>query len=199
MQFISIFIQYLSHLIYHPSDPDSPRNTLLSATEEESTTLTCSSDANPPVQTYSWYEGAACLPSADKSFHPVRHSPAKVTGPGRTNTASSISPVENGLHCCVARNRHGSQSYSLTVMSSRGMAKWTGTELLKKVGGGAFYCRKYPTTEQTCRQAESKQAKFHVEIKSRNWLLKTLPKLCQVSVLLHEYSQSACIYISISD
>nr|UQE85685.1 sialoadhesin [Thamnaconus modestus] len=97
----------------------SPRNTLLSATEEEPATLTCSSDANPPVQTYSWYEGAACLPSADKSFHPVRHSPATVRGPGGTNTAASITPVENGLHCCVARNRHGSQSYSLTVMSSR--------------------------------------------------------------------------------
>lgn len=138
------FIQYSSHSIYHPSYPDSPQNTLLSATEEEPATLTCSSDANPPVQTYSWYEGAACLPSADKSFHPVRHSPATVRGPGGTNTAASITPVENGLHCCVARNRHGSQSYSLTVMSSRGMAIWEICDRYRtpEKGGGAFYCRK---------------------------------------------------------
>lgn len=93
---------------------------------------------------YSWYEGAACLPSADKSFHPVRHSPATVRGPGGTNTAVSITPVENGLHCCVARNRHGSQSYSLTVMSSRGMAIWEICDRYRtpEKGGDAFYCRK---------------------------------------------------------
>lgn len=109
----------------------------------------------------------------------MRHSPATVRGPGGTNTAASITPVENGLHCCVARNRHGSQSYSLTVMSSRGMAIWEICDRYRtpEKGGGAFYCRKNPTTEQTYRKVESKEAKFHVEIKSRNSLLKTLPKL----------------------
>lgn len=118
---------------------DSPRNTLLLATEEQPATLTCSSDANPPVQTYSWYEGAACLPSADRSFHPVRHSAAVASGPGGTNTAASLTPVENGLHCCEARNRHGSQSYSLTVMSSSGMAIWGRCD---QCGSFASHCRK---------------------------------------------------------
>lgn len=52
----------------------------------------------------------------------------------------------------------------------------TGTELLKK-GGVHFIAEKNPTVEQTYRKVESKEAKFHVEIKSRNSLLKTLPKL----------------------
>lgn len=113
-------IQLSSYSMYAPFCSDSPRNTLLVASEEQPVTLTCSSDANPPVQSYSWYEGAACLPSADRSFHPVRHSAAVASG--GTSTAASIGPLEDGLHCCQARNRHGSQSYSLTVLSSGGVA-----------------------------------------------------------------------------
>lgn len=97
----------------------------------------------------------------------MRHSPATVRGPGGTNTAASITPVENGLHCCVARNRHGSQSYSLTVMSSRGMAIWEICDRYRapeKVGGMHFIAEKNPTSEQTYRKVERKEAKFHVEI-----------------------------------
>ncbi|XP_059195416.1 sialoadhesin-like [Centropristis striata] len=104
----------------------SPRNTAVSVLpagelqEELPVTLTCSSDANPPVRTYSWYQGAACLPTADKSFHQVKQSPATPTERGPTISSASIIAKDEGQHCCVARNTHGSQSISVTVRSSRG-------------------------------------------------------------------------------
>ncbi|XP_076592286.1 cell adhesion molecule CEACAM6-like [Chaetodon auriga] len=103
----------------------SPRNTTVSVSpagelqDELPVTLTCSSDANPPVHTYAWYQGAACLPTADKSFHPARQSLATPTGRGLTLSSASITTEEHGQHCCVASNRHGSQTDSVTLSSSR--------------------------------------------------------------------------------
>uniref|UniRef100_H3DP29 Ig-like domain-containing protein n=1 Tax=Tetraodon nigroviridis TaxID=99883 RepID=H3DP29_TETNG len=99
----------------------SPRSTAISvspAGDGLPFTLTCSSDANPPVHTYAWYRGAACLPSADKSSHPARRSKAVPAGVGRTQGA--VSAEEYGEHCCVARNRHGSQTHTVTLQSPRG-------------------------------------------------------------------------------
>ncbi|XP_039974208.1 B-cell receptor CD22-like isoform X2 [Xiphias gladius] len=99
----------------------SPRNTAVSVSPAGElqkglpVTLTCNSDANPPVHTYTWYQGAACLPTADKSFHQARQSLATPTGRGSTLSSASISTEEYGQHCCVARNRHGSQTYSVTL------------------------------------------------------------------------------------
>ncbi|CAG12872.1 unnamed protein product [Tetraodon nigroviridis] len=98
----------------------SPRSTAISvspAGDGLPFTLTCSSDANPPVHTYAWYRGAACLPSADKSSHPARRSKAVPAGVGRTQGA--VSAEEYGEHCCVARNRHGSQTHTVTLQSPR--------------------------------------------------------------------------------
>ncbi|XP_010790942.1 B-cell receptor CD22-like [Notothenia coriiceps] len=99
----------------------SPRNTAVSvspAAELQNglpVTLTCSSDANPPVHTYTWYQGAACLLAADKSFNRGRKSPATPTGRVPTLSTANISAEEYGLHCCKARNRHGSQTDSVKL------------------------------------------------------------------------------------
>ncbi|KAI3360780.1 hypothetical protein L3Q82_013016 [Scortum barcoo] len=104
----------------------SPRSTTVSVSPAEElqdglpVTLTCSSDANPPVLTYTWYKGAACLPEEDKSSHPGRRTPASPTERGRTLSWANVSTEEHGLHCCVASNRHGSQTYSVTLKTSRG-------------------------------------------------------------------------------
>uniref|UniRef100_A0A3Q3IQN4 Ig-like domain-containing protein n=1 Tax=Monopterus albus TaxID=43700 RepID=A0A3Q3IQN4_MONAL len=99
----------------------SPRNTTVSVSpagelrDGLTVILTCSSDANPPVHSYAWYRGAACLPTADRSFHQVRQSLATPTGRGLTLSSTNITVKEQGQHCCVARNRHGSQTYSVTL------------------------------------------------------------------------------------
>ncbi|XP_023266312.1 B-cell receptor CD22-like isoform X1 [Seriola lalandi dorsalis] len=99
----------------------APRNTIVSvspAGQQQSAlpvTLTCSSDANPPVHTYTWYHGAACLPATDKSFHQARQSLASPTGRGSTLSSVNITAEEDEKHCCVARNRHGSQTYTVTL------------------------------------------------------------------------------------
>lgn len=101
----------------------SPRNTAVSVSELQDglpVTLTCSSDANPPVRTYTWYKGAACFPEEDKSSHPGRRTPASPAGRGPTLSWANVSTEAPGLHCCVASNRHGSQTSSVTLETSRG-------------------------------------------------------------------------------
>lgn len=109
-----------------PSCLDSPRNTAVSVSPAAElqdgvpVTLTCSSDANPPVQTYTWYQGAACLPAADKNLHQARRSPATPSGRGSTLSSASITTEDSGQHCCVASNRRGSQTESVTLTGSKG-------------------------------------------------------------------------------
>ncbi|XP_071325030.1 B-cell receptor CD22 isoform X2 [Trachinotus anak] len=102
----------------------SPRNTTVSVSPAGKlqkalpATLTCNSDANPPVHTYTWYQGEACLSTTDRSFHQARQSPATPTGRGSTLSSTNITAEEDELHCCVARNRHGSQTYTVTLKDS---------------------------------------------------------------------------------
>ncbi|XP_008285114.1 sialoadhesin-like [Stegastes partitus] len=103
----------------------SPRNTTVSVSppgelqDKLPVTLTCSSDANPPVHTFVWYQGAACLPATDKSFHRGRQTAATPSGRGPTLSYANITTEEYGHHCCIARNRHGSQTYSITLRGSK--------------------------------------------------------------------------------
>ncbi|XP_053085824.1 B-cell receptor CD22 isoform X2 [Pangasianodon hypophthalmus] len=60
--------------------------------EGSSVTLSCSSDANPPVQTYTWYKGTSSIRT------------------GQTYTISSISSEDSGEYTCQAENKHGVQS-----------------------------------------------------------------------------------------
>ncbi|XP_015258495.1 PREDICTED: limbic system-associated membrane protein-like isoform X1 [Cyprinodon variegatus] len=99
-----------------------PRNTsisILGAQDDYPVTLTCSSEANPPVDTYVWYQGEACRPTADKSFHPGRRTKATLTGRGPTFSMANFTTETYGQHCCVARNRHGSDSMTFSITDSR--------------------------------------------------------------------------------
>ncbi|XP_029959251.1 sialoadhesin isoform X2 [Salarias fasciatus] len=101
----------------------SPRNTTVSVfppgelQDSLPATLTCSSSANPPVHTFTWYRGAACLPTADRSLHRGKPSRAAAAGSGLSN--ASITVEEYGQHCCVARNAHGSQTSSVVLRNTK--------------------------------------------------------------------------------
>ncbi|XP_023186730.1 sialoadhesin-like [Xiphophorus maculatus] len=98
----------------------SPRNIILStwrAEKDHRVTLTCSSEANPLVLTYFWYQGAACLPAADVSFYRGRSTQATLTGRVPKLTSANITTEDDGEHCCVARNKHGFQKASLILPS----------------------------------------------------------------------------------
>ncbi|KAJ0000153.1 hypothetical protein NQD34_011995 [Periophthalmus magnuspinnatus] len=92
-----------------------PRNTALSASPLADNavgglvTLTCSSEANPPVLTYTWYKGAACDSGADTSLYKSTLSFASGTGGGLTLSRINVSSDSSEELCCVSRNQHGSQ------------------------------------------------------------------------------------------
>ncbi|KAK3510767.1 hypothetical protein QTP70_022476, partial [Hemibagrus guttatus] len=69
--------------------------------EGRSVTLTCSSDANPPVQSYTWYKGSSHMST------------------GHTYRINSIRSEDSGDYTCRAENKHGHQlsaAVSLNVL-----------------------------------------------------------------------------------
>ncbi|KAL7852260.1 hypothetical protein SRHO_G00180450 [Serrasalmus rhombeus] len=69
--------------------------------EGRSVTLTCSSDANPPVQNYTWFKGTS------------------IVGKGETYTMKEISSVDSGEYKCRSSNEHGeklSEALTLNVL-----------------------------------------------------------------------------------
>ncbi|KAL2086260.1 hypothetical protein ACEWY4_017319 [Coilia grayii] len=85
---------------------DPPKNTLASVSpageilEGSSVILTCSSDANPPVQSYTWYRR--------------RGGAASVVGSQQNYSMTYITSEHSGLYYCMAENQHGS-SHSTDV------------------------------------------------------------------------------------
>ncbi|KAL2086201.1 hypothetical protein ACEWY4_017260 [Coilia grayii] len=88
----------------------SPKNTFASVspvviTDSITTTLTCSSDANPPVESYTWFKVNQSTP----------------VGSGQQYSISNIRSEDGGLYYCEARNKHGaenSSAVSITVAVS---------------------------------------------------------------------------------
>ncbi|KAI5611094.1 B-cell receptor CD22-like, partial [Silurus asotus] len=81
---------------------DPPKNVLISLSGEivegSSVTLTCSSDANPPVETYTWFTGTTSV------------------GKGKNFTISKISSKDSGDYKCMCSNKVGHQnSTSVTL------------------------------------------------------------------------------------
>ncbi|KAI5606948.1 B-cell receptor CD22-like, partial [Silurus asotus] len=75
---------------------DPPKNVSISLSGEivegSSVTLTCSSDANPPVETHTWFKGRISV------------------GKGKTFTISKISSEDSGEYKCMCSNKVGHQN-----------------------------------------------------------------------------------------
>ncbi|XP_046694011.1 B-cell receptor CD22-like [Silurus meridionalis] len=67
--------------------------------EGSSVTLTCSSDANPPVETYTWFKGMTSV------------------GKGKTFTISKISTKDSGDYKCMCSNNLGHQSSTIVTLN----------------------------------------------------------------------------------
>lgn len=80
--------------------PDAPKNTVALSNptgpvpEGRAVTLTCQSDANPPVERYSWYKDIS----------------GQVTWKANGQTlVLLVSKADSGLYLCEAHNEKGSQ------------------------------------------------------------------------------------------
>ena len=82
------------------STPDGPKNTSVSVSpsgeivEGSSVTLTCSSDANPPVDKYTWYKKNVTSPKAS----------------GQSYSITNIISEDRGEYYCEAQNGRGSMN-----------------------------------------------------------------------------------------
>ncbi|XDV24460.1 hypothetical protein PO909_028619 [Leuciscus waleckii] len=69
--------------------------------EGRSVTLSCSSDANPPVLNYTWYRDT--------------EEPLKPVQSGQNLTISNTDPTHSGRYVCTAQNEHGAQNASVML------------------------------------------------------------------------------------
>ncbi|KAL2086288.1 hypothetical protein ACEWY4_017347 [Coilia grayii] len=70
-------------------------------------TLTCSSDANPPVENYTWFK-------VNQSTTPV--------GSGQQYSISNIRSKDGGQYYCEARNEHGAEKSSAVSIRVKGIS-----------------------------------------------------------------------------
>uniref|UniRef100_A0A3B4DTH9 Ig-like domain-containing protein n=1 Tax=Pygocentrus nattereri TaxID=42514 RepID=A0A3B4DTH9_PYGNA len=113
--------------------PRNVRATSIRAPDSKSETLTCSSDANPPVQNYNWFKEGGSSP----------------VGSGHSYMA-----LQSGSYYCVAQNEHGSQksaAVTVKVNPNNILVVVTGVVVgLGVVVAGAvfFYCRHVRKSKQ---------------------------------------------------
>lgn len=91
--------------------PDHPVNISISINPAHvvwgsSVNLTCSSDANPPTDTYTWY-----------SRTDSNGSSALQVGSGRVLSISSMEVSHSGLYLCQARNQLGKKNSSEVLLA----------------------------------------------------------------------------------
>uniref|UniRef100_A0A4W5NFV7 Ig-like domain-containing protein n=1 Tax=Hucho hucho TaxID=62062 RepID=A0A4W5NFV7_9TELE len=110
------YMLYEFLFILSSSTPDGPRNTSVSVSpsggivEGSSVTLTCSSDANPPVDKYTWYRKNVTSPKAS----------------GQSFSITNISSEDRGEYYCEAQNRRGSMNSTALMIIVRHSRRWTG-------------------------------------------------------------------------
>ncbi|KAG7469044.1 hypothetical protein MATL_G00124550 [Megalops atlanticus] len=85
---------------YPPRDTSATVSPSGSVMLGSSVTLTCSSNANPPVQSYTWYK--------------VNGPEMKTVGSGQNLTFNETEPSDSGQYYCEAQNDHGMEN-STTV------------------------------------------------------------------------------------
>ncbi|MBN3304514.1 CD22 protein, partial [Amia calva] len=91
---------------------DAPKNTSVSGSpsgeivEGSSVILTCSSNANPPVERYTWFKtnGAAVWEK----------------GLGQSFTIAEISSGDSGQYYCEAQNKHGAHNSTAVILTMSG-------------------------------------------------------------------------------
>ena len=95
----------LSHL-------DTPKNTTVFTTPSgvitkgSSVTLTCSSDANPPVEIYTWFKVNESTP----------------VGSGQQYSITNIRSEDGGQYYCEARNKYGAGNSSTVSVIVEGIS-----------------------------------------------------------------------------
>ncbi|KAG9330767.1 hypothetical protein JZ751_022164 [Albula glossodonta] len=108
--------QNLTFSVTKPSDSGQyyypPKNTSVSFSpsgpvlEGSSVTLTCSSNANPPVQSYTWYK--------------VNGTEMNTVGTGQNLTFSVTKPSDSGQYYCEAQNEHGMENSTTALLDISG-------------------------------------------------------------------------------
>ncbi|KAI1894807.1 hypothetical protein AGOR_G00119550 [Albula goreensis] len=84
------------HILYSPKDTSVSVSPSGPVPEGKSVTLTCSSNANPPVQNYTWYK--------------VNGKEMNTVGTGQNLTFSVTKPSDSGQYYCEAHNEHGKEN-----------------------------------------------------------------------------------------
>ncbi|KAF5906472.1 B-cell receptor CD22-like, partial [Clarias magur] len=87
------------NVLYPPKSVSVSINSSGEIVENSSVTLTCSSDANPPVENYTWFKGTSHIRT------------------GINYTITSISSEDSGNYTCQAVNKHGNQSSTAVSMN----------------------------------------------------------------------------------
>ncbi|XDV24433.1 hypothetical protein PO909_028614, partial [Leuciscus waleckii] len=86
---------------YAPKNTSAHVNASGFVLEGRSVTLSCSSDANPPVLHYTWYRDT--------------EEPLKPVQSGQNLTISNTDPTHSGRYVCTAQNEHGAQNASVML------------------------------------------------------------------------------------
>ncbi|XP_045068752.1 B-cell receptor CD22-like [Coregonus clupeaformis] len=97
------------HVQYAPKHTSVSVNPFGEVVMGSSVTLTCSSDANPAVERYTWLQRTK--------------SQASLRGSGQSYSITNISYEDSGKYCCVAVNKHRSQSSTVTMTVGKSRCK----------------------------------------------------------------------------